>query len=498
MRAVNLARRPFVNRQPVLRLAGLLWLIGVVFLFINVRLYSSYWQGSAGYRQQLTEVGQEVQEAQQLLNEHNPELSRVNLSQENSRTKFLNSLISYRTFPWSALFDDLEDVVPIDVRLTSVKPAVRLVAEAPEPQRRRSRTNTPRRSTSRRGIPQATTASQTDGVAADDDGGSGEEVARSTSSSRSTSSRRSGGRASSENLRSNEVMLDVAGVARTQEALMEFIDILYSSPSFRQPFLPGETINEQDGSTKFSINVIYLTRPPELPEAAATLSEDGDPEDAELDGTDLDDDDLADAELEGDGSQVAAAPTTDDGDSGQIAGTEDSGVELPAASLATGVAATNPAESTRSTVAEKPAASQSENPEQSVIDRREDARRSAVARRAQAASEETATAGRSNTGRSNTGRSNTGRSNTGRSNTGRRAVGQGGTLPPGSVPGGGFPAGSGTTAPAGSVPTTGQAPAGRLPGAPAPPGGANPPASATPRLQSGSLLSSEVIWEAIA
>ncbi|MEM7587143.1 MAG: PilN domain-containing protein, partial [Acidobacteriota bacterium] len=264
MRAVNLARRPFVNRQPVLRLAGLLWLIGAILLLINFRLYSSYWQGSAGYRQQLAEVGQEIQQADQELNQHNPALTKVNLPRENSRTKFLNSLISYRTFPWSALFDDLEQVMPLDVRLTSVRPAVQLVVEPPKPRRRRSAT--PRRSTSRRA--RAAEARAAENAAA-------EAAAASTTEEEKTPS--------STDLKRNEVMLDIVGVAKSQEALMGFIDTLYASPSFRNPFLPGETVNLQDGSTSFSIDVIYLTRPPVFGEEGA--SEDPEDSEAEIPGS---------------------------------------------------------------------------------------------------------------------------------------------------------------------------------------------------------------------
>ncbi len=478
MRAVNLARRPFVNRQPVLRLAGLLWLIGVVLLLINVKLYSSYWSGSADYRQRLTDVGQEVQEAQQLLNEHNPALAKVNLSQENARTKFLNSLISYRTFPWSALFDDLEDVVPIDVRLTSVRPAVQLVVEPPKPRRRRAQASSPRRSTSRgRAVTAAETTEAAETTAQNDET---EPAVRSRADSSSKTSK-----PSPSELRRNEVMLDVVGVARTQEALMEFIDTLYASSSFRQPFLPGEVVDHAAGSTNFSINVIYLTQPPELL-------------DDEEAGEGLDDENLADEDSEEsdleDGTVLAgdeepASGEVPTADSGPVASLPAAGTEVePVTGPASSVAAATETRPARSGAVRRDQASRATEPAPSAIN--EDDGSSAVR---QAESSRASRRGRSNTGRSNTGRSNTGRSATGR--TGLPP----GLLPPGSVPVGNAP----TTAPAGAVPPTGQsgAPAGRLPGAPPPaPGFATPPASATPRLQSGSLMgtgSAVPLWEAI-
>ena len=47
MRVVNLARRPFINRRPIVRFAALLWLAGILLLAWNVRLYRGHWQGTA-------------------------------------------------------------------------------------------------------------------------------------------------------------------------------------------------------------------------------------------------------------------------------------------------------------------------------------------------------------------------------------------------------------------------------------------------------------------
>ncbi len=231
MRTVNLAQRPFVNRRPILRLAVVLWLVGAALLFLNIRLFTGHFRGTAGNQARLLAVDAEVREADARLRELDPDLSRIDLSRENGQTKFLNSLIAYRKFPWSALFDDLEQVVPMDVRLLSVKPAVQLVAEPVKAPRRRRRSTATRR-------------------AADRD---------ETQTEPATSSARQNEAEPRQELRRNEVVLDLAGIARTEDALSEFIDTLYANPSFRDPFLPGESL--QQGETTFSIGVIYLTRP---------------------------------------------------------------------------------------------------------------------------------------------------------------------------------------------------------------------------------------------
>lgn len=144
MRVVNLARRPFVNLRPVVRLAALLWVLGGLLLAYNVWLYVSHWQGTATNRARLEALERDIDREAAKLGELDPALQRINLARQNARVAFLNRLIAYRTFPWSALFEDLEEVVPLDVRLLSVQPTVQMVAEetrrrAPRRPRRRTR-----------------------------------------------------------------------------------------------------------------------------------------------------------------------------------------------------------------------------------------------------------------------------------------------------------------------------------------------------------------------
>ena len=222
MNSVNLARRPFVNRRPVIRLALLLWISGAIFALVNVRLYTGHWTGTAENRERLVEADREIRERRSEIGELDRALARINLPQENRQTDFLNALIAYRTFPWSALFDDLEEVLPRDVRLLSVQPAVNLVAEP-------KKASKPRRSRSR--------------------------------GRRSSAPPPPEPRQEPKALRRDEVNLNLSGVAKTEDALMELIDILYASPSFHWPDLPREDIDPLQRSSSFSVSVVYLTRP---------------------------------------------------------------------------------------------------------------------------------------------------------------------------------------------------------------------------------------------
>ncbi len=246
MKGINLARRPFVNRRPVARLASLLWLVGVALLLVNVRLYGGHWQGTAVNRQRLAEVNRQIEEESRKLDDVDRRLRRVNLARQNRQVAFLNRLITARTFPWSALFDDLEEVLPHDVRLQSVQPTVQLKEPPREPRRRRATAIRSRRSSAEPPPEEA----ETDARSAPDE----EEV-----------------------LGSNEVLLSLSAVAKSEDAMIELIERLYASPSFRAPFLPGEVRNLASGATSFSISVVYLTRAPALPADEPAVAEAGSP-----------------------------------------------------------------------------------------------------------------------------------------------------------------------------------------------------------------------------
>lgn len=230
MKEVNLSRRPFVNARPLVRLATLLWLVGAALLALNLWLYVNYWADSAEIRGQLGEVDEAtVAEAEQI-EQLGEDLERLDLEGQNGQVLYLNLLIANRTFPWSRLFDDLEDVLPREVRLNSVQPNVNTQEALNEIQilMRRS-------------------------------------AARSASSARGRSAAEPLGRDDLANrmaamLGVEEVQLRFRGLARTDDDLLEFVDALYASPKFREPILDNDSIDRSRGGLSFSLGVIYRLR----------------------------------------------------------------------------------------------------------------------------------------------------------------------------------------------------------------------------------------------
>jgi type IV pilus assembly PilN-like protein len=200
--SLNLARRPFGNSRPVVRVALLLWLLGLALLLGNVSLFWSYLSSSADKRAQVAQGDEEITKEQQTVGELQSRLNSYDLVQLNDKIDFLNTQIDARTFSWSLLLDRLAEVMPNDLRLNRLVP---LTAAKSERQSQRDRSV--RRSPAREG----------------------------------------------------EVQLTISGEARNDEAPLRFVDNLFAHPAFRDPNLLRESRGDEGSNVlKFDLTVTYL------------------------------------------------------------------------------------------------------------------------------------------------------------------------------------------------------------------------------------------------
>jgi type IV pilus assembly PilN-like protein len=224
MEPLNLARRPFLNSRPVVRIALLLWALGLALLLANVYFFWDYLTRSADKRQQIARGKQEIERQQAVARELEGRLDGIDLLRLNEKVDFLNQKIAERTFSWSLLLDRLADVQPNDVRLNRLAP---LTGERAKRDLQRAR---------------------------------GERAGSSP----------------------EEVFLTITGESRSDEALLRFVDNLFAHPGFRDPDLTREERGE-DNLVKFELNVFYIPGshpdgavPPETP----VLQEEGPPHQA--------------------------------------------------------------------------------------------------------------------------------------------------------------------------------------------------------------------------
>lgn len=228
---MNLASRPFLNEQPVIRTTALLWILGLALLAMNVTLYYRHIEGKGEQQESLRVADERLVEETATIERLRGELERLDLERQNEQVRFLNSQIAQRVFSWSVLFDRLAEVVPSAIQMKGISP--RIVASG---------------STGRRG-------SSTEPL---------QEV----------------------------VKVDLQGTSRDPEAALELVDALFAHPSFFDPDLSRESAAEGQENT-FNLSVLYLpprigdggslsgpvgTEPAEAGEESLEVVDEGDPD----------------------------------------------------------------------------------------------------------------------------------------------------------------------------------------------------------------------------
>ena len=202
MEPLNLARRPFLNSRPVVRIALLLWVLGFLLLLGNVSLFWGYLSSSADKRQQIARGAQEVARQQRAAAQLQGRLDNIDLVRQNEQVDFLNQKIEERTFSWSLLLDRLAEVLPNDVRLTRLTPRTDERAEG---------AGSSARSRPARGKPR----------------------------------------------REGQIPLSITGETRNDEALLRFVDNLFAHPAFVDPN-PTREERLENNLVRFELSVQYI------------------------------------------------------------------------------------------------------------------------------------------------------------------------------------------------------------------------------------------------
>ncbi|HEV2855434.1 MAG TPA: PilN domain-containing protein [Thermoanaerobaculia bacterium] len=197
---LNLARRPFLNSRPVVRVALLLWLFGFALLLWNVVQFQRYLAESADKRAQIERGEREITRQRQINAGLKSRLDDLDLDQLNERVEFLNEKIEERTFSWSLLLDRLAEVLPNDVRL------LRLTPQTQQEDQRGARRRKPAANSGPRRIP-----------------------------------------------------LTISGETRDDDALLRFVDNLFAHPAFADPNPTREDrVGEAGNLVNFDLSVQYI------------------------------------------------------------------------------------------------------------------------------------------------------------------------------------------------------------------------------------------------
>lgn len=191
--APNLAREPFLNLRPLVRVAAALGIVGLALTVWNLATYERAGSGAAARSAEIAALEERIAESRQRLATLENDLAQRDLAAENQRAEFLNARIEERSFSWNVLFDRLAEALPAGVRLRNLSP--RVAAERGVGRRRTASVRTP-------------------------------------------------------------VLLQITGEAVDDEAVLGFVDALFAHAAFESPNLERES-RQGAAALAFSLSVTY-------------------------------------------------------------------------------------------------------------------------------------------------------------------------------------------------------------------------------------------------
>ena len=120
--AVNLASEPFERTRPMLVASG----VAAVFLVILLAVLVALSVTERGQAAELRQTIARLEARRRNLNAEQTRLEATLRQPENAevlaRSLFLNNLLYAKGISWTRLFEDLEKVMPFNVRLISIRP----------------------------------------------------------------------------------------------------------------------------------------------------------------------------------------------------------------------------------------------------------------------------------------------------------------------------------------------------------------------------------------
>jgi len=121
----NLASKPHLNTRPVWIVTAVAAVLAVVFAAVNVVVWL---ESNRSLEEQLVRLEQLETEHDRLATEVAEQaaaLDRVPWRSLTARINGVNSVIREHQFSWIGLLDDIERVLPYEVRLTKISPRIR-------------------------------------------------------------------------------------------------------------------------------------------------------------------------------------------------------------------------------------------------------------------------------------------------------------------------------------------------------------------------------------
>jgi Tfp pilus assembly protein PilN len=130
---LNLARRPFVDTRPANLTASVLLLAAVVLSVISMRTVVRYLDDSKRTREAIASLRTEIDALEEKRRSAEGRLARYDVEGLSVSAEDANQVALRRSFSWTRFLSRLEQTLPADVRVTTVRlaPLPRAKADAP-------------------------------------------------------------------------------------------------------------------------------------------------------------------------------------------------------------------------------------------------------------------------------------------------------------------------------------------------------------------------------
>lgn len=119
---LNLATAPLENKRPFLAAAGFLGTVGILLLLLLSHGAYKAWRANRDLRAEIAHWESEINSYKQRQTNLQDYFRSGQTQQVLDRAAFLNSLIGQRSFPWTKIFMDLEQILPPGVRVMTISP----------------------------------------------------------------------------------------------------------------------------------------------------------------------------------------------------------------------------------------------------------------------------------------------------------------------------------------------------------------------------------------
>ena len=120
---LNLASRPYRDYTPVNLVAASMFVVMLVLAWFNIDTFVRYNVDTKNTRAKIAQLEAQQRREKELEASAQTRLGSIDVKFLDEQTRFINAKLAERAFSWSALLDELESILPPDVRLISVAPS---------------------------------------------------------------------------------------------------------------------------------------------------------------------------------------------------------------------------------------------------------------------------------------------------------------------------------------------------------------------------------------